>query len=791
MPARHRGRCAIIAGARNARCNCDAHRRRGVQRERSARPSSLTPHHAASNHRRVSDGLVEVAPLPPVPRCDCFTYRVPDGLRDRVVPGMRVRVPLGRQTRIGVVAGFADATPAGDLRAVLDCVDPEPLLPPELIELCRWTARYYLVSLADVLGTIVPARLPEPAQERRVALRRHLDAAEEAALARRAPSRARAYRLLAVSNGPGVSLHDARTAGVTPAALRALVHDGLAEVRQAPRPRSVPQAEPPGPRLVLTAEQRGAADAIATVVRADGAASFLLHGVTGSGKTEVFLAAADATLAADRDVLILVPEIALTHQVVERVRARFGDGVAVLHSGLGPRERWDEWRRIRAREARVVVGARSAVFAPLARPGLLVVDEEHDAAYKQEDGIRYNARDLAVVRGRLARAVTVLASATPSAESHHAAHEGRHTLLSLTSRPTPQPLPAVELLDLRSEERPRGGDGLLSPDVRAALAGNLAAEGQTLVFLNRRGFATYLQCPACGATASCPHCSVTLTWHRRAGALACHHCHYHRPPPKTCDGCGGPPLEAFGVGTEQIESMLQACFPDAAVDRMDRDAAQRPGAQRRILRDWHTGDTDILVGTQMVSKGHDVPGVTLVVVLLADLSLNVPDFRAGERTFQLLVQVAGRAGRGATAGRVLVQTLRPEHPSLTAAARHDYAGFMAGELERRRVLGYPPFARLVLVRLDGPDEARVDRAAERVAARLHAQAKALDVGDGSVLGPAPPPVARVRGRFRRQILLRSSRVPALRALARAARTTQQALRRAGIRLVIDVDPYST
>src|SRR5262245_25313091 len=492
MPARHRERCATGAGARNTRCNSGAHRRRVMQRGRSARPSSLTPHHEASNHRSVPDGLVEVAPLPPVPRCDCFTYSVPDGLRDRVVPGMRVRVPLGRQTRIGVVAGFADATPAGNLRAVLDCVDLEPLLPPELLELCRWTARYYLVSLADVLGTIVPARLPEPARERRVALARRLDAAEEAALGRRAPARARAYRLLATSNGVGVSLADARAAGVTPAALRALVHDGLAEVRQAPRPRSVPEAGPPRPTLVLTAEQRDAADAIATAVQADGAASFLLHGVTGSGKTEVFLAAADATLAADRDVLILVPEIALTHQLVERVRSRFGDRVAVLHSGLGPRERWDDWRRIRAGAARVVVGARSAVFAPLVRPGLLVVDEEHDAAYKQEDGIRYNARDLAVVRARLAPAAVVPASATPSAETHHAARDGRHRLLALTSRPTPHALPAVELVDLRAAPRPRDGGSLLSPDVRAALDGNLAAAGQTLVFLNRRGFATYL-----------------------------------------------------------------------------------------------------------------------------------------------------------------------------------------------------------------------------------------------------------------------------------------------------------
>jgi primosomal protein N' (replication factor Y) (superfamily II helicase) len=737
------------------------------------------------------DGPVEIAPLPAVPLRDLFTYRVPGALRDRVRPGMRVRIPLGRQTRMGVVAGFTESVPEGDLRAVIDCVDPEPLMPPDLLELSRWTARYYLVSLADVIGTIVPSRLPEPAEERVIVLVKRLAPEDGHALARRAPARARAYRLLAAAESGQLTARDLRAAGVEQGAIAGLVRAGLAEARRVPRSRAAAPLDTTPIGITLTGEQRAAADAIVAAVREGAPRSFLLHGITGSGKTEVFLTAADDTLAAGGDVLVLVPEIALTHQLVSRVRGRFGDLVAVLHSGLGPRERWAEWRRIRAREARVVVGARSAVFAPLGNVRLIVVDEEHDAAYKQEDGIRYNARDLAVVRARLAGGVAVLASATPSAETHHAALEHRHTRLVLGTRPTPQPLPAVELIDLRSSNRPRRGEDLLSHEVRAALESNLAAERQTLVFLNRRGFATYLQCPACGVPASCPHCSVTLTWHRRAGALACHHCHHHRPPPRACEACGGPPLQAFGVGTEQIEAMLRTCFPAAAVDRMDRDAAQRPGAQRRILRDWHSGDTDILVGTQMVSKGHDVPGVTLVVVLLADLSLNVPDFRAGERAFQLLVQVAGRAGRGTAPGNVLVQTLRPEHPSLVAAARHDYAAFMAGELDRRRVLGYPPFARLVLLRLEGRDESRVESAARRLAERLRAQARTLGAGDDTVLGPAPPPVARVRDRWRWQILLRSAKVPALRALGRSARSAEGALRRAGVRLVVDVDPYTT
>ncbi|MCW5890665.1 MAG: primosomal protein N' [bacterium] len=551
-----------------------------------------------------------------------------------------------------------------------------------------------------------------------------------------------------------------------------------------------PTPATPSPRPTLTPEQEAAAAVLAAALRTGAPATHLLHGVTGSGKTEVFLAAADAALAHDRDVLVLVPEIALTHQVVERVRGRFGDTVAVLHSGLGPRERWSEWRRIRRREARVVVGARSAVFAPVGRLGLLVVDEEHDAAYKQEDGLRYNARDLAVVRARLASAVCVLASATPSAESWHAAREGRHHLLQLRSRPTGQPLPAMEVHDLRGREKTRGGPVLVDDAMRAAIAANHEAGNQTLVFLNRRGFATYLQCPTCGATATCPQCSVTLTWHRSAGALVCHHCHHHRRAPTVCEACGAEGVVALGVGTEQIEETLRTALPEAVVGRMDRDAANRPGAQRRILAAWRAGETDVLVGTQMVSKGHDVPGVTLVIVLLADLSLNVPDFRAGERTFQLLEQVAGRAGRGTQAGHVLIQTLRPTHPSLVAALQHDYAGFIAGELERREALGYPPFARLVALRLDGADPVVVERETTGLATRLRTQSAAVGLAPDAVLGPAPATIERLRNRHRWQILLRARAVPALRQLARAARAALPALRKRGVRLVVDVDPYS-
>jgi len=732
--------------------------------------------------------LVEIAPLPPVPRHDLLTYGVPDALRSRVTPGMRVRVPLGRQTRTGVVAGFADAPPPGDLRSILDVLDADPFLPADLLELCRWTARYYLAPIAEVIATIVPARLPEAARERVVRLVRRLSPEEETALARRAPARARAYRTLAAAADGELPAAAARGAGVGAGVLHGLVRAGIVavDVRSRIDVRD-PESATPSPRPTLTAAQRAAADAIAAAMAPGEARSFLLHGITGSGKTEVFLAAAEATLAAERDVIMLVPEIALTHQLVERVRGRFGDRTAILHSGLGPRERWAEWARIVRREARVVVGARSAVFAPVRALGLVVVDEEHEAAYKQEEGLRYNARDLAVVRARLGGAVVVLASATPSAESYQAALDGRHALLTLPERPTAHPLPDVTLVDLRGRGD-QGSNRLFSDELRHALEANLAVAGQTLVFLNRRGFAVYLQCAACGAVVTCPHCSVTLTWHRRAGSLVCHHCRHTRATLAACPDCGQGALEPFGIGTERIEAALRACYPLAVVDRLDRDAAQRLGAQRRILRDWRAGDTDILVGTQMVSKGHDVPGVTLVAVLLADLSLNVPDFRAAERTFQLLVQVAGRAGRGERAGHVVAQTFRPTHPSLVAAVQHDYAGFMAGELARRRALGYPPFARLVNLRLDGRDAAAVERAARELAARLRRRAAAVGLGDDAVLGPAPAPLERLRGRYRWQVLLRGADVRAVRALARAARAEMPSDRRAP-RLVIDVDPY--
>ncbi|MEO8604493.1 MAG: primosomal protein N', partial [bacterium] len=446
-------------------------------------------------------------------------------------------------------------------------------------------------------------------------------------------------------------------------------------------------------------------------------------------------------------------------------------------------ERWDEWRRIARGEARIVVGARSAVFAPLRRLGLLVVDEEHDASYKEAEGVHYHGRDVAVMRAKFAGCPLLLGSATPSMESLANARNGRYRLLELPERVASRPLPPVRLVDLR------GADGarppILTPELLAALAANLAAGGQSLLFLNRRGFANFLQCRACGEPCMCPNCSVAMTVHRKWRALRCHYCDHTVPPPRLCGECGEPALIEWGIGTEQLEQLLRARFAAARVARMDRDSTRRKGSQQQLLADWSAGRFDILIGTQMITKGHDVPGVTLVGVVHADAALNFPDFRAGERTFQLLAQVAGRAGRGDKPGRVIVQTLQPEHYSLQAAMTHDYAAFATAELAARRELGYPPFSRLVLLRFEGFDEAAVAAFARDTGRSLRERA----AGRFSVLGPAPAALERLRQRYRMHLLLRGPSGAAVRsALAEALPTLRSAARAKDIRLIVDVDP---
>jgi primosomal protein N' (replication factor Y) len=614
------------------------------------------------------------------------------------------------------------------------------------------------------------------------------------------PARAAARRALAdrlAAAGEGIA-----TAALTAAErghLKALVTAGLACVERRPvtsagalggeavLSSSSPAGAAAAGGLIATPAQQAA---IATLMTAlsQGFATFVLHGVTGSGKTEVYLRIIAEARRSGRGALVLVPEIALTPQLAGRFRARFGDDVAVLHSALPPGERLRAWRKLRAGEVGIALGARSAIFAPVQALGVLVVDEEHDSSFKQDEGFRYNARDLAVVRAQRAGAVAVLGSATPSLETFQNAEAGRFRLITLPERATPRPLPAVEIIDLR--RHPVGGDGLLSPVLAEAVAANLAARQQTILFLNRRGFSTVVLCRACGHVVRCDHCAVSMTYHQSRGRLVCHYCARTILVPTRCPDCASPKVERLGMGTEQVESVIRQRFPDARVARLDRDTAEGGPSEggskrglRAILDGMQSGAIDILVGTQMVTKGHDFPGVTLVGVLQPDQGMHLPDFRAAERTFQLLEQVAGRAGRGDRPGRVIIQTYAPEHPAIASVRTHDYQGFVRRELGYRRESDYPPFTRMIVLRLDARDPTAVARDAALVATA------AIAAGGGKirVLGPAEAPIARVRGRTRYQIWLAGRERGALVAAARAG----AAIKLGGdVRLAVDVDPQS-
>ncbi|MDH3729437.1 MAG: primosomal protein N', partial [Myxococcales bacterium] len=508
-------------------------------------------------------------------------------------------------------------------------------------------------------------------------------------------------------------------------------------------------------------------------------------GVTGSGKTEVYLRAIDEVRKGGRGAMLLVPEIALTPQLVGRFRARFGDEIAVLHSGLTARQRDDAWQALRRGHVRVAIGARSALFAPVVDLGMIVVDEEHDPSFKQDDGFRYHARDMALLRAQYAEAVCVLGSATPSMETYHRATEGKMRLLSLPTRATGQRLPEVEIVDLRRHGHGPTGHPLLSGPLHRGLSECLESGYQAILFLNRRGFSPSVRCVSCGAVAECPACSVALTEHRRQSALRCHYCDFQRAVAVPCVACGGLEYHRLGIGTEQLEQAITEGFSKAKVARLDRDTATGAGVEE-VLDRLRDGEVDVMVGTQMVTKGHDIARVTLVGVVLADHSLAFPDFRASERTFQLLAQVAGRAGRADTPGKVILQTYQPDHPAVRLAAQHDYESFYATEIRARREVGYPPFTRLVTARIHAGAEADARRAAQALATTARRLDAARD-GIVEVLGPAPAPLARLRGRYHYRLLLKSSDRKALRAVA-AQLAVQIDEGLAPARASLDIDP---
>jgi len=703
----------------------------------------------------------------PIAAPELFDYAIPPALEPLALPGCRVRVRFGSRQLVGVIAELASEPRfGGRLRPLQQVLDAEPAIQPGLLSILREEAAEILCPVGIALATAVPVG-SVPRLRRSFALtalgREALDkgglGAEDRAVLERLAKRS-------------VSLATLRRHGVEAARLAELERGRLvASETVEPRKRARPAREGAAAALVprdvppaLTSEQAKALEPIALAVRAREARTFLLHGVTGSGKTEVYLRAVSEALALGRAALVLVPEISLTHQIVMRLRARFGDALAVLHSGLRPSERLVQWRRLRDGSTPIAVGARSALFAPLENLGVVVIDEEHDGAYKNEEGFRYHARDLALRRIRHAGCPLVLGSATPSLETRHAADRGVLRRLVLPSRIGNRPLPAVEIVDLEEERRwlPRGRKLVFSRTLARALSDNLARGGQAILLLNRRGFSTRIFCFTCGHAERCDHCDVALVYHATEELLRCHYCELRRAPPTACPGCGATDAALLGLGTQRVEEDLRRLLPEARIARLDRDSASRRGYGERVLADLRDGRLDVVVGTQILAKGHDFPGVRLVGVVYADVGLHMPDFRAAERTFQLLTQVAGRAGRDSQPGRVIVQTFAPNHYAVRPVRDHDYEAFYAEELGHRAPLGYPPFGHLAHTVVSGPDEERVREAGGRLAAAARSAGRAVEV-----LGPAPCPLARLRERWRYQVLVKGADAGDVRETARA------------------------
>ena len=740
--------------------------------------------------------LVEVAVGAPVR--GTFTYEAPDDLV--LEPGRRLVVPFGRRRAIGFYLGPATAQPEGPVKRVEQVLDEASLFPSDVLGLIRFAADYYLYPLGEALRGALPpelGRVGEVGRERaeRAPAIETVELVGDPEAARAALGRSRSQIALVehlAARGGSAPVEELKLAVKgAPPLLRKLEERGLVRlVRVEKRPDDAPfrQDRVHEP----TAAQARACAAIGEALgRFE---PFLLHGVTGSGKTEVYLRAIAEARSRGAGALVLVPEIALTPQLAGRFRSRFGPDVAVLHSGLSERERSQEFQRLVAGEARIAVGVRSAVFAPVRDLGIVIVDEEHEPSFKQEEKLRYHARDLAVYRARLLGVPCVLGSATPSLETLKNARDGRYRLLELRERVDARPLPAVELVDLARRERRREAPPpaaekaaqpqLIGDVLAAAIEEALAARKQTILFLNRRGHASLVVCAACGEGARCPSCDVALTHHLHRNELRCHYCDFRTRKPDTCPACGGE-LLVLGIGTERVEQELAERFPDARTLRLDRDAAGTSTELTRILATFARGEADVLVGTQMVAKGHDFPGVTLVGVIVADVGLGLPDFRAAERTFQLLTQVAGRAGRGRDPGRVVIQTFNPQAEAVAHVRTHDYEQFATAELARRQELGYPPFRRMLAVRLEGEDGV----ATERTARRLAEAARKWAVPGVQVLGPAPAPIAKLRGRMRFQLLLLADGVRPLHALARRlADVADQAP--SGVKVALDVDPAS-
>ena len=772
-----------------------------------------------------------------------FDYAIPPELAGRVDVGSRVQVPFGARKVLGVVTAIAEESAHTKLKPMIKVIGTQTLVTPKVLKLARWIADYYCCAPEIALKSVLPEAVrKEDAGWRERLFVRVLPANGEFP---KLPKRQQEVWNVIEERRELPLAELLELTETTAATVRKLEDRGLVEVAPQISERDPYAREEilPTQPLVLNPSQVAALRAILAAMErqkpeASGptadlrppTSTFLLHGVTGSGKTEIYLQAIAHTLSQGKGAIVLVPEISLTPQTVERFKARFSSGpqqtlVAVLHSHLSAGERHDEWHKIRQGRARIVIGARSAIFAPVEPLGLVIVDEEHEHTYKQEEAPRYHARDVAIVRGQMEGAVVVLGSATPSLESYYNCKQGKYALLDLPERVDNQKMPHVRVVDMRQAARGGKGPPLFSPQLKEAITQRLERKEQTILFLNRRGYSTSLQCPLCGYIAECPNCSLSLTYHRPEQKLRCHLCGHVEPVPAVCPQakCRNPAIRFAGTGTQKVEETLGKLFPHARVKRMDADVMKRKDDYRKVLGDFRTGKIDILIGTQMIAKGLHFPNVTLVGIIYADLALHQPDFRAGERTFQLLTQVAGRAGRGDVEGEVFVQAFTPFHPAIQYARRHDFVGFYDQELEFREQLKYPPVSRVALLTLKGRNEEKVKFSAEHVRRELDklcgesGKAKKsesekvdaeLNLGDTVaanpsanrpasptapfrdliIAGPAPAPLLRAETFYRYQLMLRTRAMSRL-SHALAQITTTLALPE-DVTLTVDIDPVS-
>jgi len=741
-----------------------------------------------------------------------YTYAIPADLVGQVGVGKRIECPFGKggRTTSGFCVRVTDQPPTSgiELKPVLRVLDEEALVDEHLMKLTRWMADYYLCGWGQVLHAVVPAGVRTNAGMRTATFVEAVPRDElPTPLPTVTPRQKIVLEKLREQGRPLEMQRLARLARSTPAVIAGLVRKGLlrrfheridtTESGEEHGPAAATTAtaggnESPNPPLELNADQVRVWERLRPALQQDaGFRAFLLHGVTGSGKTEVYLRAIEETVRQGREVIVLVPEISLTPQTIARFRGRCGN-LAVLHSHLTDAERGGYWRRVAAGQVQVVVGARSAVFAPTRKLGLIIIDEEHETSFKQESTPRYHARDVAVMRARLHGIPIVMGSATPSLESWANAARGNYTLLSMPNRVESRPLPEVRVIDLRHEPKVAGKHGAIGPTLRAEMHKTLKAKGQVILLLNRRGYSTHVHCQACGHVAQCANCDLALTFHRTRSALVCHYCGFETAPFQKCPACSRLAMRYQGLGTEKLHAEIEEQFPGYVCARMDSDTMTKPGSHQRVLDAFRDGLIHILVGTQMIAKGLDFPNVTLVGVVNADVGLHLPDFRSAERTFQLLAQVAGRTGRGEKGGRVLVQTLTPDHPCIARAAAHDYVGFASQELAHRKEHQYPPFHRLARTIVRSEKEEAAREFAETLAAAFSEATRRLNPAGSPaavrVLGPAECPVFRLNKYYRYHFQIQSADSGLLHEVLRAVLAVARAP--AGVEFQIDVDPFN-